>query len=78
MSTLRDVRKNEMKKNTTFSEVRTRQESEGLTELYSDIQALRKTINDEKVQACKDVETKYSSDLATLEQQYAILLSMSR
>lgn len=75
---LAKVRKEEMGKKTTVSEVQMRQDHDGAQQLFQDIQALKAKIVKEKQEASKRIDEKYAEELTKLQQRYAMCMKLMR
>lgn len=51
---------------------------EDFKEVFAEMQALRKKINDEKIQACNDIDAKYKAEVQDIESNYGMMLSLTR
>lgn len=78
MSVLDEIRKKEMTKDVPESEIEMRAKNESLEEIWREMQALKTTIAEEKIAACKAVEAKYADEMKRLEGQYGLLYRMAR
>ena len=75
---LNKVRKSDMARKVTISEVQLSQENPGMNDMWMKIQELKIKIINEKKEAQKAVDDKYDDLMTKLLTDYAFFLKMSR